>query len=110
MSWGDSFWWPHKVLIRPLGGGGGMGPRLTPEPVESVAEVDDSQRMIRNADSVQVMSSARVTVPLDTVAPLGSEITLWPGRAGVERTSNVIATAYQDNGDGLGSQLVLSLE
>ncbi|WP_374978099.1 hypothetical protein ACEYYH_10485 [Microbacterium trichothecenolyticum] len=110
MSWGDPFWWPHKVLIRPLLAGGGMGPRLATSTTEADAEVDDSQRMIRDADSVQVMSSARVTVPLDTVAPLGSEVTLWPGRAGVERTAAVIATAYQDNGDGLGSQLVLSLE
>lgn len=106
----DAFWWPHRVLIRPMRPGGGRGPRLSDaDPVESIAEVDDSQRMVRGIDAREVVSSARVTLPLNTTAPLGSEITLWPGRANT-RTAVVIASAYQDNGDGLDSQLVLTLE
>lgn len=106
----ETFWWPHTVSVRRMLPGGGMGPRLAPDLTTGVlAEVDDSQRLVRTADSREVVSSARVTVPLDTVAPLGSEVTIWPGRA-VERTAAVIATSYEDNGDGLSSQLVLTLE
>lgn len=106
----DAFWFPHQVKVRPMRAGAGMGPRLsTSDPADAVAEVDDTHRMIRNADGVQVVSSARVTVPLDTVAPLGSEITLWPGRP-AERTAAVIAISREENGDDLPSQLVLSLE
>lgn len=105
----DAFWWPHRVLVRPLLTGAGRGTRLAEEPAESIAEVDDSQRLVRGIDKREVISSARVTVPLNTNVPLGSEVTIWPGRAN-ERTAAVIASAYQDNGDGLDSQLVLTLE
>lgn len=109
MSWGGSFWWPHGVKVRPMLPGGGRGSRLADDAAEVVAEVDDSQRLVRGADRHEVMSSARVTVPLNTNAPLGSEVTLWPDTAN-ERTATVIATAHQDNGPPLGSQLVLTLE
>lgn len=105
----DDFWFPHEVRIRPLRGGGGMGPSLGNLSDPIPAEVIDEQRLIRDSNGAQVPSSARVTVALDTVVPLGSEITIWPGRA-YERTAAVIAAARQDNGDDLPSQLVLSLE
>lgn len=109
MSWASPFFWPHQVQVRPLLPGGGRGPRLGELSNRIRAEVDDQQRLVRGADGVQVPSSARVTVPLDTVAPLGSEVTIWPG-TGRERTALVIATSYEDNGAPLGSQLVLSLQ
>jgi hypothetical protein len=106
----DEFWFPHQVRIRPMRKGAGMGPRLSStDPPITRAEVDDSFRMIRGVDGVQVASSARVTVSVDVDAPLGSEVTLWPGRA-VERTAVVIAVSREENGDDLPSQLVLSLE
>lgn len=109
MSWGDPFWWPHRVTIRPMRRGAGSGPRLG-EPVEGVhAEVDDTFRMVRTTDAREVVSSGRVTVPIDTDAPLGSEVTLWPGKPHA-RTAAVIAVSREENGDDLGDQLVLSLE
>ncbi|WP_396645442.1 hypothetical protein [Microbacterium sp.] len=106
----DAFWWPHLVRIRPLLRGAGMGPRLgDPATEPTAAEVDDEQRLVRRPDGVQVPSSARVTVPIDTIAPLGSEVTIWPGRAH-ERTAAVIAVSREDNGVDLPSQLVLTLE
>ncbi|MDF2554132.1 MAG: hypothetical protein K0R60_27 [Microbacterium sp.] len=109
MTWGDSFWWPHKVRLRNLLPGGSRGPRLADTDRESIAEVDDSMRLVRTADNREVVSSARVTVPITQDVPLGSEVTLWPGRA-AERRSTVIAISREENGEPLGSQLVLSLE
>lgn len=109
MSWDNPFFWPHRVRIRPLHPGGGRGPRLGDLSGEIIAEVDDQQRLVRGADGVQVPSSARVTVPIDTTAPLGSEVTLWPGTSR-ERIAAVIAVSHENNGFPLGSQLVLSLQ
>lgn len=105
----SDFWFPHEVRIAPMRKGAGMGPRPASPGAPIPAEVDDQQRLVRGADGVQVVSSARVTVALDTVAPLGSEVTIWPGRP-AERTAAVIATSHEDNGDGLPSQLVLTLQ
>lgn len=109
MTWAHPFFWPHRVRIRPVLPGGGRGPSLGELGPEIIAETDDEQRLVRGADGVEVPSSARVTVTLDTVAPLGSEVTIWPGTAR-ERTATVIAASYEDNGPPLGSQLVLSLQ
>lgn len=105
----DAFWFPHRVRIAPMRPGGGMGPRIGEIGDEIPAEIDDQQRLVRGADGVQKPSSARVTVALETIAPLGSEVTIWPGRP-AERTAAVIATSYEDNGDDLPSQLVLTLQ
>ncbi|MBM3717147.1 MAG: hypothetical protein FJW64_15725 [Actinobacteria bacterium] len=110
MSWDDPFWWPHRVRIRPMLPGGGRGPRLSDSDAEVVAEVDDEFRLVRTADARETPSSARVTVPIDTHVPIRSAVTLWPGRAGIERTATVIAISRDENGDGLGSHLVLTLE
>lgn len=109
MSWDNPFFWPHEVQVRPLLPGGGYGPRLGELGPRIRAEVADQQRLVRGVDGVQVPSSARVTVPIDTVAPLGSEVTIWPGTVRA-RTAAVIATSLEDNGAPLGSQLVLSLQ
>jgi hypothetical protein len=109
VSWDDPFWWPHRVTIRPLRAGAGAGPRLG-EPVTDIpAEVDDTHRLVRTADGREVTSTGRVTVPIDTDAPLGSEVTVWPGRA-AERTATVLVVSREENGAPLGDQLVLSLE
>jgi hypothetical protein len=108
MSWDDPFWWPHKVRVRRLLQGGSRGPRLDDENPEIKAEVLDGARMVRTADGREVVSSSRVTVPIDTDVPLGSEITVWPGRAR-ERTATVLAVSVEENEPPLASQLVLSL-
>lgn len=109
MSWDDPFFWPHKVTVRDMRSGGGMGPRLG-DPRELVAEVIDEHRLVRTADNREVVSSTRVTVPLDSAVQVGSQVTVWPGRPNA-RTATVLAVSYEDNGDpDLGSQLVVSLE
>lgn len=112
MTWSNPFLWPDEVRIRPILPGAGRGPRrgeLTGNGAPIRAEVDDSQRLVRGVDGVQVPSSARVTVPIDTNAPLGSEVTIWPGTPR-ERVAVVIAVSYEKNPPPLGSQLVLSLQ
>jgi len=109
VSWDDPFFWPHRVSVRDAIPGGGMGPRFG-SPRELAAEVIDSHRLVRTADGREVVSSTRVTVPLDAGVPVGSEVTVWPGRANA-RKATVLVVSYEDNGDAdLGSQLVLSLE
>ena len=111
MSWDSAFWWPHEVLIAPMERGGGRGPRLGAE-LASRAEVEDSYRLVRTADGREVASSSRVTIPIGSPfhdVPLGSEVTLWPDQPG-RRVAQVLAVSREENGPGLGSQLVLSLE
>ena len=82
---------PHTVTIRPLAGSGGLGPTWGATVTDVPALVVEGAELVRGADAQEVVSSARVTVHFDVVAPPGSEVTVWAG-TGKERTSVVIAT------------------
>lgn len=107
MSWDGPFWFPHTIRVRDAIAGGGRGPRLG-EPREVRAEVLDEQRLVRSADGREVVSSSRVTVPLEADVAVGSEVTVWPGRS-AERTATVLAVGRDENDPPLPSQLILSL-
>jgi len=107
VTW-DDFFYPHKVKVRDLSAVGGMGSRYS-QPRTVAAEVKDEQRLVRNVDGAEVVSSTQVTVPLSTVVPIGSLVTVWPGTSS-EREAEVLAVGRDDNGDtDLDSFLVLSL-
>lgn len=110
MSWPQSFFFPDRVLIAAYRGSGGAG-EVFADPVEKPAEVIDRAELVRSADGDEVVSSTRVTVPIDVDAPVGSLVTVWPGEgAGVERTALVLQVSRERNPAPLPSHLVLHLK
>ena len=109
MSWDDPFWYPHTVSIRNARPAGGMGTGY--DAARAVkAEVKDEQRLIRNADGREIVSSSSVTVPISEHVPVGSLVTVWPGGPR-ERQAEVLAVGTDENGlDDLDSFLVLYLK
>lgn len=107
-TWG-AFFYPHTVSIRARIGGGSLGPRYAaPQPAS--AEVLDEVQMVRTIDGQEVVSSTQVTVPLDTVVPVGSLVTVWPNTPNA-REAEVLQVSRDDNGDDLlDSHLVLRLK
>jgi len=108
VSFPASFFFPHTVNIRALAGGAGVGETYA-DAVSAIAEVKDESQLVRNADGAEVTSSTQVTVPLDTDAPLGSLVMVWPGQ-GAERESVVLRVARDENPPPLPSHLILYLE
>lgn len=107
MTWTD-FFYPHTVLVKNLVAGGGLGERFG-APRTLAAEVIDEQKVVRSADGAEVVSSARVSLPLPQDVPLGSLITVWAGQP-QEREARVIASAVNPNTEPLDAYLQLSLE
>lgn len=109
MSWDDPFFYPHTVSIRNARPPGGMGTTYdAARPVR--AEVKDEQRLIRAASGSEVVSSSSVTVPIGEHVPVGSLVTVWPGRPRA-REAVVLAVSADENGlDDLDSFLVLFLK
>lgn len=109
MSWPASFFFPDSVRVRDYQAGGGMGgghgnPRTLP------AEVIDQQEIVRDTAGVEVVSSTRVTVPLDSNVTLGSLVTVWPGVAGAEREAEVLRIGRDENPAPLPSHQILWLK
>ncbi|TFD09819.1 hypothetical protein E3T26_14420 [Cryobacterium sp. TMT1-21] len=109
MSWADPFWYPHTVSIRNAHPSGGMGTGY--DVARTVkAEVKDEQRLIRAASGSEVVSSSSVTVPIGEHVPVGSLVTVWPGKTRA-REAVVLAVSADENGiDDLDSFLVLFLK
>jgi hypothetical protein len=103
VSWDDDFFYPHKVSIKNARGMGYTDAR------EVRAEVKDEQRLVRNADGNEVVSSSSVTVPVSELVPVGSLVTVWPDKPR-EREAEVLAVGVDDNEDDLDSFLVLYLK
>lgn len=81
---------PHEVAIRALTGEGGMGTTYAAT-VTVPAFVLEEAVLVRDAAGAEVVSSSRVHVGFDVVAPPGSLVTVWPGIAG-EREATVISS------------------
>lgn len=109
MSWPAGFFFPDWVDIQSVQSGG-MG--TTPGAKRrSAAEVIDQQTLVRGADGAEVVSSTRVTVPLDPPVPLGSMVTVWPdGPAAAKRTAVVLQVGRDENPPPLPSHQVLYLK
>lgn len=110
MSW-PAFFYPHNVQVRDPLGGGGMGQRWQPAPGRELpAEVKDEQRLVRDRDGAEVVSSTQVTVALSADVAVDALVTVWAGTSAA-REARVIAVARNDNGGTpLDSYLLLSLE
>lgn len=110
MSWPATFFFPDRVRVRDVVGGGGMGRKHEPAPGRAVrAEVKDEQQLVRDANGQEVVSSSQVTVPIDDPVRLGALVTVWPG-TGQEREAEVLAIARNQNPRPLQSFLLLSLK
>lgn len=107
MSWPESFFFPHRVLVEALQAGAGMGTTYAPAR-EVIAEVLDEVELVRDANAQEVVSSARVTVPLSAAVPVGSRVTVWPGTA-QQRKATVLTVARDENPPPLPSHLILRL-
>lgn len=94
----------HVVSVRPIIGGGGMGPRFG-DPVTMKAIVTDEQKLIRSADGSEIVSSSDVYVTAHV--KVGSLVTLWPGTPSA-RESSVVAVAKWEH-TRLPNYYVLSL-
>lgn len=108
MSWPESFFFPDVVDVRDRGAGGGMGGGYAPKrrlPSETI----DKQEIVRNTAGEEVVSSTRVTVHLDANVPLGSLVTVWPGKPG-EREAEVLQVGRDENPPPLPSHLILWLK
>lgn len=88
--------WRHPVIVCRLIGSGARGDVFGQTEMHYGA-VDATTKMVRNAEGVEVVSSASVAFP-STVAfiPAGSEITLPSTHGG--RTSRVIECQVADGG------------
>jgi len=80
---------PHRVIVTPLEGAGGMG-KTYGDPCEIPALVEDGNRMVRNADGEEVVSTAQVHCDFAWHVPVGSIVTIWPDTAR-ERDAEVIS-------------------
>lgn len=107
-DWDDHFWFPHKVKARAFQGAGGRGPRYA-DPVDLAAEVLDKTELIRDAKGNETVSSTRVTVPVSADVPVGSLVTVRPGRANA-RESEVLQAEIVEDDPPLPSHIVLWLK
>lgn len=106
----DDFFYPHRILVRDYQGRTGTG-QSWGQARELIAEVNDEQKLVRDASGAEVVSSTQVTVPLDAGVTVRSYVNAWPD---VEpaREAEVIAVERNDNtrDPDLDSFLVLSLK
>lgn len=98
---------PHTVGVRDRLEGGSMGGGLGPSRTIA-AWVEDEQHTVATAASSETLSSAKVSIDLDEVVPLGSHVTVWEGRPR-KRTAKVIAITVFEH-DRLPSFQTLHLE
>ncbi|MGW1679390.1 hypothetical protein [Saccharopolyspora sp. NPDC002376] len=82
----------QTVTIEPYEGTGAYGPVYGPA-VQVRAVVDAARRLVRNAEGAEVVSETTLYVPLSTVAPAGSRVTLANGTR-----STVIDAKTRDGG------------
>lgn len=80
---------PHVVSVRDFAENTGMGSGFGP-PRSVVAFAEDEQKVVRNRDGAEVVSTSQVTVNFDELIPAGSLVTVWPGLPG-EREAEVLA-------------------
>jgi hypothetical protein len=89
--------WVHFIRIARYQGTGPAGPKYGVEEVRK-GFYDDTRKMVRNANGVEVVSTARVFLPADTAAiPPLSRITAPEAFSG--RVSKVISVAVRDGAE-----------
>lgn len=97
---------PHTVRVRDFLEDTGMGSSYD-EPREVAAFAEDEQKIVRNRDGAEVVSTSQVHVNFAEAIPLGSLVTVWPGMPG-EREAEVLAIG-RHQADGWPAFQTLSL-
>lgn len=108
MSWPADFFFPDVVDVEDRTAGAGMGSGRAPKR-RLASETIDVQELVRGDDGQEIVSSSRVTVPLDSNVPVGSLVTVWPGGT-AQRTARVLHIGRDENPPPLPSHLILWLE
>lgn len=109
MSFPSSFFFPDTVKVRDYLGAGGMGGSHG-DPRTLAAEVIDVQEIVRDATGQEVVSSTRVTVPIESNVALGSLVTVWSATVGAEREAEVLRSGRDENPPPLPSHQILWLK
>lgn len=106
----DPFFYPHRIMVRDYKGRTGTG-QSWGEARELPAEVNDEQKLVRDASGAEVVSSTQVTVPLGSNVAVQSYVNAWPDVV-PQREAEVIAVERNDNTDDpdFDSFLILSLK
>lgn len=104
----DSHFYPHSVQVHDLEANSSRGPKHATTARTLRAEVLDEAALVRGADGEEVVSSARVTVPLEANVVLGSLVTIWPGTA-QQRQAPVLQVERNENPAPMPSYLVLAM-
>lgn len=86
-------WYDQSVAVELVTGSGGMGETYG-DPTDLPCQIDETVRMVRNPEAVEVVSSTTLQAAEGTVAPPGSRITLPNGRV-----TKVIITSTDYAGD-----------
>jgi len=97
-------WQDQTVTLRPLLGSGGMGDVYGP-PVAVAVLLDESTRLVRDADAAEVVSSATLYADPGVVAPPGSTVTLPDGSV---RTVITTSVHHADDADLAGVEVALT--
>lgn len=101
-------WFAYQIGIERLTGPGAYGPAFDP-PTTELGMVDPGNKLIRTSTGDQVVSSARVFLPISTPAvPNGSRVTL-PSTFG-SRSAAVLSSLPHVSGLGTPDHLELVLE
>lgn len=82
---------PHTVTVEPYEGDGAHGP-IYGAPVEVDCLIDESRKVVRNADGVEVVSEVTFFCGVDEQVPPSSKVTVRG------RDTYVIASKRQDGG------------
>jgi hypothetical protein len=103
-----ALWFAYSVSVERLTGAGSYGPVLATATTES-AMIDPGNKLVRSGTGEQVVSSARVFLPIATAAvPDGSRVTLPATFGG--RSATVITSLPHASGLGTPDHLELALE
>lgn len=81
----------HTVTVEPFEGEGPFGTTYG-APVEVRCFVDEKRQLVRNNEGSEVVSSTTVYMPLNTVCPVGSRVTVN------DRTTTALTSSRRDGG------------
>lgn len=70
--------WPHTVRVQGRAAAAGMGDTYAPV-VELPCFAEEAQKMVRDAASLEVVSSAQIYMGFDPAVPVGSLVSVWGG-------------------------------
>lgn len=102
-------WWNTPVTVERRTGTGPAGDLYAAATTE-LAFLDDSNKLVRDSNGQQVISSSQVYLPASTLAiPVGSRVTL-PATSGAARRSVVLTSSLNTSGLSTPDHVELALQ